>query len=115
MHWFRKPSPPAARPQQPTPEDYLVQADADLQAAEREFAEAHLAVNQFYLNHRDYLPVKDVAGKVTITIKPPNAELAALLSRENRSIQARNNVMARRAELRKLYQPETTFVAGVKV
>jgi hypothetical protein len=108
------------RPQQPaepelTPEDYLLQADFELHEAEREFSAAHLLVNQFYVSHRDCLPVTEVAGKVVLRIKPPNAELAALLSRENRSIERRNRAMQRRAELRNLYGPkESRYVAGVR-
>jgi hypothetical protein len=113
MDWFRKAA-PAVEPQA-TPEDYLREADADLRAAEVEFAQAHLEVNRYYTTHREFLPVVDVAGKTVLNIRPPSPELAELLSRENRSIQARNQAMARRAELRKLYQPETQFVAGVLV
>jgi hypothetical protein len=114
MGWFRKESPPVVEPQA-TPDDFLREADANLRAAEREFAEAHFQTNAFYSRHRDYLPVKDVAGKVTITIKPPSAELAALLSRENRAIEARNRCMRQRADLLKLYKPESKHVAGVRV
>lgn len=112
--FFRKQSPAAVEPQI-TPEDYLREADADLKAAEREFAEAHFAVNAFYVAHRECLPVTSVADKTIVNIRPPSAELAELLSRENKSIEARNKAMQRRAELRKLYQPETKFVAGVRV
>lgn len=97
------------------PEDYLLQADFELHEAEREFTAAHLLVNQFYVGHRDYLPLTEVAGKVVLTIRPPNAELAALLSRENRSIERRNRAMQRRAELIDLYGPkESRHVAGVR-
>ncbi|HXN26074.1 MAG TPA: hypothetical protein VN902_03070 [Candidatus Acidoferrales bacterium] len=99
-----------------TPEDYLLQADSELREAEREFSAAHLLVNQFYIRNRDYLPVTEVAGKVVLTIRPPNAELAALLSRENRSIGRRNRAMQRRAELIEHYGPkESRHIAGVRV
>jgi HEPN domain-containing protein len=111
MGWFRKESPPVVEPEA-TPEDFLREADANLRAAEREFAEAHFQTNAFYSRNCDYLPVKDVAGKVTITIKPPSAELAALLSRENHAIENRNRCMQRRVELRKRYLPETQYAAG---
>jgi hypothetical protein len=109
------------KPQQPaepelTPEDFLLQADFELHEAEREFSAAHSLVNQFFVRHRDCLPLTEVAGKVVLTIKLPNAELAALQSRENRSIERRNRAMQRRADLLELYGPkETKFIAGVKV
>jgi hypothetical protein len=112
--FFRKQSPAAVEPQI-TPEDFLNEADANLRAAEVEFAAAHLAVNQFYATHREYLPVTSVAGKVVLTIRPPNAEMAALLSRENHAIEARNRAMQRRAELIQRFKPESKFVAGIKV
>jgi hypothetical protein len=115
MSWFRATKSVAPNEPELTAEDYLLQADRDLHEAEVEYAQAHLLVNGFYDRHRDYLPLTDVAGKVVLRIKPPNADLAGLLSRENRSIENRNRCMARRAELRRLYQPEVHFVGGVKV
>lgn len=115
MNWFRKPVPAVTEPAPMSPQDFLNAADADLRAAEVEFAAAHLAVNQFYATHRDFLPVVDVAGKVVLTIRPPNAEMAALLSRENRAIAARNQAMAARAELIQRLKPESKFVAGIRV
>ena len=105
----------AVEPDPTTPQDYLAAADADLKAAETEFAEAHFAVNQFYVRHREFLPVNQVAGKVTVTIRPPSMELSTLLSRENCAIAARNKAMQRRAELRERFLPEQKHIAGVRV
>jgi hypothetical protein len=111
------------RPQQPaepepalSPEDCLAEAHRDLRIAETEFAQAHLAVNQFYVRNRDFLPVNEVAGHVTITIKPPNVELAALLSRENRAAVDRAKKMQRWSDLeRQFASRETRHIAGVRV
>jgi hypothetical protein len=115
MKWFSEPA-PVVEIESTTPAHLLADALRDLRLAEREFAEAHLLVNRFYQRNRDYLPVTEVAGKVVLRITPPNAELAALLSRENRSIQQRNRAMQRRAELLDLYGPkESRFIGGVRV
>lgn len=98
-----------------TGEDFLNLADADLRAAEREFAEAHFAVNQFYVRNREFLPVISVADKTILNIRPPSPELADLLARENHAIENRNRCMQRRVELRKRYLPETQFVGGQRV
>jgi hypothetical protein len=105
--------------EQPAPstlEDLLVEAHQGLRFAEVEFAEAHLAVNQFYVRNRDFLPIKEVAGQVTLTIKLPNAELAALLSRENAAIASRAKAMARWSDLKeKVDSRESRHIAGVRV
>jgi hypothetical protein len=109
--------------QQPTepeltlsPEDYLAEAHRDFRIAETEFADAHRAVNGFYARNRDFLPVKDVAGQVTLTVKPPNAELAALLSRENHAAVERAKKMQRWSDLeQQVALRESRHVAGVKV
>ena len=96
--------------------DPLAEAHRDLRIAETEFAQAHLAVNQFYVRNRDFLPVKDVAGQVTITIKPPNEELAALLSRENHAAADRAKKMQRWSDLEQQFASrESRHIAGVKV
>ena len=111
MRWFSKETPPVAETVI-TPDDHLREADAALRVAEREFAEAHLSVNQFYARHREFLPIVDVAGKTMLNIRPPSPELAALLSRENRSNENRNRCMRQRAELMERYRPQARHVAG---
>jgi hypothetical protein len=99
-----------------SPEDYLAEAHRELRIAETQFAEAHFAVNQFFVRNRDFLPVKEVAGQVTITIKSPNGELAALLSRENRAAADRAKKMQRWSDLEQQFASrESRHIAGVRV
>jgi hypothetical protein len=99
-----------------TPADLLSQVHRELKIAEAEFAAAHLATNNFLVQHPEHLPVKTVGDKVFLTFKPGDPEFQRLQSRENAAIANRAKAMARWSELRKKVDSrESQHVAGVRV
>jgi hypothetical protein len=114
MKWFFKPAPVVMETEITTPADLLNDALCALRLAEVEFTEAHLAVNNFLVQHPEHLPVKEVGDKTYLTFKPGDPEFQRLQSRENAAITARSNAMARWSALKeKVDSRESRHIAGV--
>jgi hypothetical protein len=111
MRWFHKASPPVAEPQ-PTPDDYLAEADIALKVARQEYADACLQVSQFKVRHPEYV---QVGNAIVRQFFPDNHEWRSATRRESRAHEAMRAAMERRVDLLKLYRPEIQFVGGVKV
>jgi hypothetical protein len=97
------------------PQDLLAEALCDLRAAEVEFAFAHRDVNAYYELHPEYKPVKNVAGRVVVEARLPDAELTMLLQRENHAAADRARKMHRWSELEQQASREEKHVAGILV
>lgn len=115
-YFWKKPTEAAEAPASSTPADLLSQAHRELKIAEVEFASAHLATNNFLVQHPEHLPLKTVGDQIYLTFKPGNPEFQRLQSRENAAIAARAKAMARWSDVKeKMDSRETRYIAGVRV